>query len=139
MVARLPNHEALVVRHQNARLTYLELQQRVEEVAWGLTGLGLKAGDRIGVWAGGCVEWVLLFLACARTGIVQVNVNPAYRSRDLEFVLRKSKIKTLFLHDHIRFVDSFPMTVSGKVQKFKIREQEICERHLEDVARIQTA
>ncbi|HEV2195573.1 MAG TPA: AMP-binding protein [Candidatus Acidoferrum sp.] len=99
MSARLPNHEALVVRHQNARLTYRQLQQRVEEVAWGLTGLGLKAGDRIGVWASGCVEWVLLFLACARTGIVQVNVNPAYRSRDLGFVLRKSKIKALFLHD----------------------------------------
>src|SRR5690348_17758213 len=99
MAARLPNHEALVVRHQNARLTYRQLQQRVEGVARGLTGIGLKAGDRIGVWASGCVEWVLLFLACARTGIVQVNVNPAYRSRDLGFVLRKSKIKALFLHD----------------------------------------
>ena len=100
MVARLPEQEVLVVRHQNARLTYRQLQQRVEEVARGLTGLGLKAGDRIGVWASGCVEWVLLFLACARTGIVQVNVNPAYRSRDLGFVLGKSKIKALFLQSN---------------------------------------
>lgn len=98
MAARLPNHEALVVRHQNARLAYGQLHQRVEAVARGLSGLGLKAGDRIGVWASGCVEWVLLFLACARTGIVQVNVNPAYRSLDLGFVLRKSKVKALFLH-----------------------------------------
>lgn len=98
MVARQPHHEALVVRHQNARLTFHQLQQCVEAVARGLTGLGLKAGDRIGVWTSGCVEWVLLFLACARTGIVQVNVNPAYRSQDLGFVLRKSKIKALFLH-----------------------------------------
>ena len=98
MAARLPNQEALVVRHQNARLTYRQLHQRVEEVARGLIGLGLKPGDRIGVWASGCLEWVLLYLACARTGIVQVNVNPAYRSQDLGFVLGKSKIKALFLH-----------------------------------------
>ena len=98
MAGRLPGQIALVVRHQNARLTYSQLQQRVEEVARGLTGLGLKRGDRIGVWASGCVEWVLLFLACARTGIVQVNVNPAYRSRDLGYVLGKSKIEALFLH-----------------------------------------
>lgn len=98
--ARLPDQIALVVRHQNARLTYRQLQQRVEEVARGLSGLGLKPGDRIGVWASGCLEWVLLYLACARTGLVQVNVNPAYRSQDLGFVLQKSKIKALFLHSH---------------------------------------
>lgn len=100
MAARRPAHEALVVRHQNIRLTYSQLKQRVEESARGLTGLGLRPGDRIGVWASSCVEWVLLFLACARTGIVQVNVNPAYRSKDLGFVLRKSRIRALFLHSH---------------------------------------
>lgn len=98
MAARHPPGEALVVRHQNARLSYRELKDRVDETARGLVGLGLKPGDRIGVWASSCVEWVLLFLACARTGIVQVNVNPAYRSQDLGFVLRKSRIKALFLH-----------------------------------------
>lgn len=51
MAARLPNHEAHVVRHQNARLAYGQLHRRVEAVALGLSGLGLKAGDRIGVWA----------------------------------------------------------------------------------------
>ena len=98
IVSRLPGQEALVVRHQKTRLTFRQLQQCVEEVARGLTGLGLQPGDRIGVWASGCVEWVLLFLACARTGVVQVNVNPAYRSQDLRFVLRKARIKALFLH-----------------------------------------
>lgn len=95
---RMPDHETLVVCHQNVRLTFRELEKRVEAVARGLTGLGLKQGDRIGVWTSGCVEWVLLFLACARAGLVQVNVNPAYRSQDLGFVIRKSKIKALFLH-----------------------------------------
>jgi fatty-acyl-CoA synthase len=98
MAARHPAGEALVVRHQNARLSYRELKERVEQTARGLVGLGLQPGDRIGVWASSCVAWVLLFLACARTGVVQVNVNPAYRSQDLGFVLRKSRIKALFLH-----------------------------------------
>src|SRR5215467_2346062 len=58
IVSRLPGQEALVVRHQKTRLTFRQLQQCVEEVARGLTGLGLQPGDRIGVWASGCVEWV---------------------------------------------------------------------------------
>ena len=96
--ARLPNHEALVVRHRNARFTFRQLQGTVETTARGLLGLGLQPGDRIGVWASGCAEWVLLFLACARTGLVQVNVNPAYRSQDLGYVIKKSRMKALFLH-----------------------------------------
>ena len=95
----LPKHEAVVVRHQNVRLSYSDLQNCVETVAGGLIGLGLQPGDRIGVWAAACIEWILLFLACARTGIIQVNVNPAYRSSDLGFVLKKSKMKALFLHE----------------------------------------
>jgi fatty-acyl-CoA synthase len=98
VAARLPNHEAIVVLHQNIRLTYRELVERVEDTARGLAGLGLQPGDRIGVWACNCLEWVLLFLACARAGLVQVNVNPAYRSQDLGYVIKKSKIKALFLH-----------------------------------------
>src|SRR6516162_9811872 len=81
---RLPHHDALVVRHQNTRLTYHQLHERVEATARGLAGLGLKPGDRTGVWASGCLEWVLLFLACARAGLVQVNgtqrVRPKSRS-----------------------------------------------------------
>ena len=96
--ARLPDQEALVVRHQNARFTFRQLQDAVEATARGLAGLGLQPGDRIGVWASGCAEWVLLFLACARTGLVQVNVNPAYRSQDLGYVIKKSRMKALFLH-----------------------------------------
>ena len=69
----------------------------MERVARGLTGLGLGAGDRIGVWSTNCVEWVLLHLACARIGAVMVNVNPAYRAYELAFVLRKSGMKALFL------------------------------------------
>jgi acyl-coenzyme A synthetase/AMP-(fatty) acid ligase len=92
MAARLPAHEAVLVRHQHARLTYRQLQQSVESVAQGLTGLGLTPGDRIGVWASGCVEWVLLFLACARTGIVQVNVNPGRKTWPSCFENQRSRL-----------------------------------------------
>ena len=95
--ARFPDKEALVVRHQGVRLTFSELAAAVERMARGLAGLGLGAQDRIGVWSTNCAEWVLMHLACARIGAVLVNVNPAYRSYDLAFVLRKSRMKALFL------------------------------------------
>jgi fatty-acyl-CoA synthase len=94
---RFPNHDALIVRHQGVRLTFEQLDREVEAVAQGLTGLGLGAEARIGVWSTNCVEWVLLHLACARIGGVLVNVNPAYRAYELAFVLRKSGMKALFL------------------------------------------
>jgi fatty-acyl-CoA synthase len=95
--SRFPDREALVARHQGVRLTFAELAVVVEETARGLVGLGLGAQDRIGVWSTNCVEWVQVHLACARIGAVLVNVNPAYRSYDLSFVLRKSGMKALFL------------------------------------------
>jgi fatty-acyl-CoA synthase len=95
--ARFPDREGLVVRHQGVRLTFAQLAVAAEQTARALTGLGLGAQDRIGVWSTNCVEWVLLHLACARIGAVLVNVNPAYRPYDLAFVLRKSKMKALFL------------------------------------------
>jgi fatty-acyl-CoA synthase len=98
--ARLdPNHEALVVSHQDIRLTYGALAERVEQTARGLAGLGLQPGDRAGIWASNCLEWILLQLGCARAGVVLVNVNPAYRSVDLAYVLRKSRMRALFLRE----------------------------------------
>jgi fatty-acyl-CoA synthase len=95
--ARCAEHDALIVSHQNARLTFRELREQAEAVARGLCGIGLGAGDRIGVWSTNCVEWILLQLACARIGAVLVNINPAYRAYDLSFVLRKSRMRALFL------------------------------------------
>src|SRR6266481_808787 len=95
--ARYPKREALVSRHQGVRLTWAQLDERVEETARGLAGLGLRAADRVGVWSTNSVEWILVHLACARIGAVLVNVNPAYRAYELQFVLRKSGMKALFL------------------------------------------
>ncbi len=97
-VSRYANRLALVVRHQNVRLTWRELATQVERTERGLAGLGLTAGDRVGVWASNCLEWILLQMATARLGIVLVNMNPAYRSHELRFVLRCSGMRALFLH-----------------------------------------
>ena len=98
-VARNPRHDALIVRHQNARFTWAELDAEVTRVARGLAGLGLRPGDRAGIWASNCVEWVLLQYAAPRAGVILVNVNPAYRSHELRYVLKKSRIRALFLHE----------------------------------------
>ena len=95
--SRFPDREALVVCHQSARRTWAELDAEVTRVARGLAGLGLQPGDRAGIWASNCVEWILLQYGAARAGVVLVNVNPAYRSHELRYVLRKSRIRALFL------------------------------------------
>ena len=96
---RFPDRPALAVCHQGVHLTWGEFAHEVERTARGLAGLGLQPGDRIGIWASNCLEWLLLQVASARAGMVLVNVNPAYRSHELRFVLKKSRIKALFLHE----------------------------------------
>jgi fatty-acyl-CoA synthase len=95
--ALYPDREALVVRHQRRRYTWRQLDRAVDEWTGGLAALGLQKDDRVGIWSTNCAEWVLLQLACARAGLVLVNVNPAYRSHELSYVLRKSSMKALFL------------------------------------------
>ena len=88
--ARNPAGDALVSRHQGVRLSYRELQENAVRTARGLWGMGIRPGDRVGMWACNCVEWVYLQVATALIGAVLVNVNPAYRSHELRFVLRRS-------------------------------------------------
>src|ERR1700722_14553621 len=92
-VAKFPDRDALIVRHQGIRHTWRELAKEVERTARGLIGLGLAPGDRVGVWATNCAEWIYLQLGCARAVVVQVNVNPAYRAHELRYVLNKSGMK----------------------------------------------
>src|SRR5260370_37180893 len=119
--ARSPDREALVVGHQTIRLTWSDLDREATRVARGLAGLGLAPGDRAGIWASNCVEWILMQHAAARAAVVLVNVNPAYRSHELRYVLQKSRIRALFLRerdaradyrailDDSRDVDSLPL------------------------------
>jgi fatty-acyl-CoA synthase len=93
--ARVPDAEALVSRHQGIRWSYSELDQRVAALARGLLAAGLEPGDRAGIWSPNCAEWVLVQYATARAGVVLVNVNPAYRTSELEYALRQSGCRAL--------------------------------------------
>jgi fatty-acyl-CoA synthase len=92
---RWGRREALVVAHQERRMSWAELDRAVDSYAGGLLSLGLEPGDRVGVWAPNCVEWVIAQFATARAGMIQVNVNPAYRLYELEFALNKVGCKAL--------------------------------------------
>ncbi len=83
-----PDRLALVVPQQSLRYSYREFDAAVERVARGLIGCGLDPGDRIGIWAPNCAEWVLTMFAAARAGLILVNINPAYRTSELEYALR---------------------------------------------------
>jgi fatty-acyl-CoA synthase len=73
----------------------LPKKSNAQRAAW--SDWGFAPGDRVGVWATNCAEWIYLQLGCARAGLVQVNVNPAYRAHELAYVLRKSEMKALVL------------------------------------------
>ena len=89
-VSQFPENEALVVKHQGIRLTYAQLQARVNQLAKSLIHLGLRKGDRIGVWSPNNYEWCATQFATGKMGAILVNINPAYRSHELEYVLRES-------------------------------------------------
>jgi fatty-acyl-CoA synthase len=100
-----PQVPALIVLHQNKRFNYEEFRAEVELVARGLMSLGIRKGDRVGVWAANINEWVVTQFATAKIGAVQVNINPSYRSRELEYALRQSECQTLILIHGFRDAD----------------------------------
>ncbi|MGH8806336.1 MAG: AMP-binding protein [Noviherbaspirillum sp.] len=102
---RYAEREALVVTHQNIRWTYKEFHRAVNNVAAGLLQLGLQPGDRIGIWSQNCVEWVLTQFATAKAGLIMVNINPAYRRAELEYVLKKVQCKALILSPRFKSSD----------------------------------
>ena len=102
---RYADREALVVRHQGIRWTYRQFQHRVNNLAAGLTRLGLKPGDRIGIWSQNCAEWVLTQFATAKAGLILVNINPAYRRAELNYALKKVACKALILSPRFKTSD----------------------------------
>ncbi len=97
IAARHGDNDALVVPHQGVRWTYRDFDARVTRLAAGLLALGLQPGDRVGIWSQNCAEWVLVQFATARAGLIMVNINPAYRRSELEYVLGKVQCSTLIL------------------------------------------
>jgi fatty-acyl-CoA synthase len=94
-VAVYADREAVVDVPAARRLTYAEVDAEVERVARGLLARGVAKGDRVGIWAPNCLAWYLVQYATARIGAILVNINPAYRTHELEYVLRQAEIGTL--------------------------------------------
>ena len=107
--ARFGDREALVVRHQDVRMTWAEFDAAVTELAAGFLSLGLEPGDRVGLWSPNNAEWVLTQLATARAGLVLVCVNPAYRISELEFALNKVDCRALVLAERLKTSDYVAM------------------------------
>jgi fatty-acyl-CoA synthase len=104
-VERHPDREALVVRSQAYRATYAELWSAVSDVARGLLAFGVQKGDRVGIWSPNRSEWVLVQYATARAGAILVNLNPAYKTAEIEYALRQSGVSVLFLAAGFRKAD----------------------------------
>ena len=95
--SRFPDRLAVASRHQSRRMTWTELSHAADGIARGLWSLGIRRGDRVGLWSTNCIEWVMMHMGCARAGAALVNVNPAYRSHELSYTLARSRMKALFL------------------------------------------
>lgn len=89
-VAKYPEREAVVSREQNIRMTWSELGELVNKSARGLLALGVKPGDRVGIWSPNCLQWMVVQYATAKIGAILVNINPAYRTSELEYALKQS-------------------------------------------------
>ncbi|HAL68598.1 MAG TPA: AMP-binding protein [Pseudomonas sp.] len=108
-VARLGEQEALVDRHQRLRYSWRQLAEQVESCARALMALGIETGDRVGIWAPNCAQWCILQVATAKVGAILVNVNPAYRVGELEYVLRQSGCSWLVCADAFKHSDYHAM------------------------------
>ncbi len=100
--ARWPNREAVIVRDQGASMTFAELRHEVDRLAAGLIALGLRQGDRVGLWSPNRIEWVLSQYATAKAGLILVNLNPGYRAGELEYALNKVECRALITADQFK-------------------------------------
>src|ERR1700735_3405470 len=104
-VARSPDRLALVDLPPGIRLSYAGLNAEVDALALGLLNAGINKGDRVGIWAPNCAEWTLTQYATAKLGAIGVNINPAYRTSELEFVLNQSGCKLLVAAQRLKTSD----------------------------------
>jgi fatty-acyl-CoA synthase len=117
--ARWPDREALVEVASGRRWTWREFDAAVDEAARGLIGLGIAAGDRVGMWAPNCAEWTIVQFAAAKAGAVLVNVNPSYRTHEFAYAVNQSGLRLLLAATSFKTSDYRGMveevTASGEV------------------------
>ncbi|MCB0582906.1 MAG: AMP-binding protein [Phaeodactylibacter sp.] len=102
IVELYPDNEALVVQHQDIRLTYRQLKHQVDTCARALIAAGVEKGERAGIWAPNCAEWTVFQYATAKIGAILVNINPSYRLHELEYALNQSGCRFLVLADQFK-------------------------------------
>src|SRR5450631_1856578 len=111
-VAEGPERTALVVPYQSLRFTFAEFDRAVERLARGMIACGLEPGERIGIWAPNCAEWVLTLFAAARAGLTLVNLNPAYRTTEIDFALSLVGCRALVFAPRFKSSDYADMLAS---------------------------
>ena len=109
---------AFVVPYQSVRSTFAEFDRGVERAARGMLACGLKPGERIGIWAPNCIEWVLTMFAAARAGLILVNINPAYRTTELEFALRLVGCRALVFAQRFKGSD-YPQMLQSLIPELR--------------------
>lgn len=101
-VNKYPYAEALFVPYQNYRVTYKEFWEEIQRVSKGILSYGIKKGDRVGIWSPNRFEWVLVQFATAQIGAIMVNINPAYKSAELQYALKQSEVRMLIMSKGFR-------------------------------------
>ncbi|HEY5783904.1 MAG TPA: AMP-binding protein [Microlunatus sp.] len=117
-----PDHEALVECATGRRFTYGELVAEIDACAVGLDELGVRKGDRVGLWAPNCAEWVFVQYATAKLGAILVNVNPAYRRNELAYVLQQAGISVLVSAPGFKTSDYRAMVAEVRAECPELRE-----------------
>ena len=140
---RVGGKDALVVPHQGYRATYDELVEHSEQIARGLMARGVKKGDRVGIWSPNRYEWVIVQYATAAMGAILVNINPAYRTSELEYALNQSGISFIILAAGFRQADYRAMLAEVKGRCPELREAVVLEDGWDalkrDAARVERA
>ncbi|NOG31001.1 AMP-binding protein [Halomonas sp. TBZ9] len=134
IVAEYPDNDALIVLHQDIHWNYRQLQEEVNRCARALLAIGVKPGDRVAIWAPNCSEWTLTQFATAKVGAILVNINPAYRTHELEYALNQSGARFLVTADSFKSSDYRAMlmelapelaaSAEGKLKSQKLPELE---------------
>ena len=126
-VERFGDREALVSRHQGYRATYRQLWEQTGAAARGLMERGIRQGDRVGIWSPNRYEWVIVQYATARIGAVLVNINPAYKTAELEYALKQSGVSLLILARSFRATDYAHMLEEVRPRCPELREALVIE------------
>ncbi|MGZ5378783.1 MAG: AMP-binding protein [Mycobacterium sp.] len=121
-VAANPDGDALVDMASSRRWTYAQLNDDVDVVARGLMALGIDRGERVGIWAPNCPEWTMVQYATAKIGAILVNINPAYRTHELAYVLKQSGIRTLISATSFKTSDYVSMVDEVRAETPQLQE-----------------